>query len=139
MLLHGSPRFEVRRDVQHADADVVLVHLVDEHLHRVVEVGELRYVLEHVLRREDKLFLRLAVMDLREVLPVLLGCLAGRRGHADHEIYDTTFVRSAVRGSHESSLNTRTAFSRRNFGHTWSRNGTSGISLKMRSSDRPMG
>ena len=38
-----------------------------------------------------------------------------------------------------SSLNTDTAFSRRNFGHTWSRNGTSGSSEKIRSSERPIG
>jgi len=31
------------------------------------------------------------------------------------------------------SLNTRCAFSRRNLGHTWSRNGTAGISSNMRS------
>jgi len=38
-----------------------------------------------------------------------------------------------------SSLKTRTALSRRNFGHTSSRNGTSGSSRKMRSSERPIG
>src|SRR5439155_27346711 len=38
-----------------------------------------------------------------------------------------------------SSLKTRTAFSRRNLGHTWSRRGTSGSSLKMRSRLRPIG
>ena len=38
-----------------------------------------------------------------------------------------------------SSPNTRTAFSRRNFGHTSSLNGTLGSSEKMRSSDRPIG
>ena len=38
-----------------------------------------------------------------------------------------------------SSLNTRMAFSRRNFGHTWSRNGTSANSEKMRSRVRAMG
>ena len=36
-------------------------------------------------------------------------------------------------GRGHGSLNTRCAFSRRNFGHTWSRNGTSGISVKSRS------
>ena len=38
-----------------------------------------------------------------------------------------------------SSLNTRMALSRRNLGHTWSRNGTLGISVKMRSRLRPIG
>ena len=38
-----------------------------------------------------------------------------------------------------SSLNTRSAFSRRNFGHTSSRNGTSGSSAKMRPRSMPMG
>ena len=50
----------------------------------------------------------------------------------------------ALVGPHDSygfasSLNTRIAFSRRNFGHTWSRNGTFGISVKMRSRLRPIG
>ena len=39
----------------------------------------------------------------------------------------------ARRSRHSSSLKTRAAFSRRNFGQTWSRNGTSGSSEKMRS------
>ena len=38
-----------------------------------------------------------------------------------------------------SSLNTRAAFSRRNFGQTWSLKGTFCMSVKMRSSDRPIG
>ena len=38
-----------------------------------------------------------------------------------------------------SSLKTRTAFSRRNLGQTWSRKGTSGSSVKMRSRLRPHG
>ena len=38
-----------------------------------------------------------------------------------------------------SSLNTRIALSRRNLGQTASRNGTWGISEKMRSSDSPIG
>jgi len=37
------------------------------------------------------------------------------------------------------SLKTRSALPRKNFGHTSSLNGTCGISLKMRSSDSPMG
>ena len=37
------------------------------------------------------------------------------------------------------SLNTRIAFSRRNFGHTSSLNGTSGMSRNCRSSVRPAG
>ena len=50
----------------------------------------------------------------------------------------------ALVGSHDSygfasSLNTRMALSRRNLGHTWSRNGTFGISVKMRSRLRPIG
>ena len=43
------------------------------------------------------------------------------------------FVHSSVGTFFSGSLKTRCAFSRRNFGHTWSRNGTSGISVKMRS------
>jgi len=39
----------------------------------------------------------------------------------------------------DQSLNTRTAFSRRNFGQTWSLNGTFGMSPKMRSRVRPAG
>ena len=37
------------------------------------------------------------------------------------------------------SLNTRCAFSRRNFGQTWSLKGTFCMSVKIRSSDRPIG
>ena len=37
------------------------------------------------------------------------------------------------------SFSTRAAFSRRNFGQTWSRNGTPGSSEKMRSSESPIG
>ncbi len=40
---------------------------------------------------------------------------------------------------HGSRLKTRTAFSRRNFGQTWSRKGTPGSSAKMRSRLSPMG
>ena len=48
--------------------------------------------------------------------------------------------RSATLGDRSSSRrNTRIAFSRRNFGQTWSRNGTSGSSLKIRSSVSPDG
>ena len=48
--------------------------------------------------------------------------------------------RRAVRArSRPSSLKTRAAFSQRNFGHTWSRNGTSGSSAKMRSMSSPIG
>ncbi len=51
---------------------------------------------------------------------------------------------AALVGSHDSyafasRLNTRMALSRRNFGHTWSRNGTLGISVKMRSRLKPIG
>ena len=70
--------------------------------------------------------------------------------HLDHRL-DLLLVVHAARvldpalvGPHDSygsasSLNTRMAFSRRNLGHTWSRNGTSGISVKMRSRLSPIG
>jgi len=41
--------------------------------------------------------------------------------------------------SYESSFKTLIAFSRKNFGQTLSLNGTSGISEKIRSSDKPIG
>jgi len=46
---------------------------------------------------------------------------------------------SNTAGGYLSRRKTRSAFSRRNFGQTSSRNGTCGMSWKMRSSDRPIG
>ena len=43
------------------------------------------------------------------------------------------------RRGQQSSLKTRTALSRRKAGHTWSRSGTCGSSVKIRSRVRPMG
>src|SRR5262249_56781395 len=57
----------------------------------------------------------------------------GQRGRGAHPAFACfVFMRSSI-------LKTCMAFSRRNFGHTWSRNGTSGSSRKIRSSERPIG
>ena len=69
-----------------------------------------------------------------------------RRG-ADAEIAESGAGRVGMRakraclrsGCSAYRPNTRIAFSRRNFGHTASLNGTFGMSPKMRSSDRPIG
>jgi len=63
--------------------------------------------------------------------------LVARLREPDRSVDHTSRPRR-LEGVHE-SLKTRSAFSRRNFGHTSSRNGTSGISPQMRSSDRPIG
>ena len=69
-----------------------------------------------------------------EVLAVLLVVATGVRVGRDQEVaVDDVAVLMTSR------LNTRSAFSRRNFGHTWSRNGTSGISVKIRSRLSPIG
>ena len=52
---------------------------------------------------------------------------------------DPALVRSHDSYGFASRSNTRMAVSRRNLGHTWSRNGTSGISVKMRSRLKPIG
>ena len=82
-------RLEVRRDVQHPDADAEQVHLGDERFDRIAQIRELGHVLEHVLSREGEVFLALAIPQLRQVLLVLLGLLARRRGYADEQIDDS--------------------------------------------------
>src|SRR5581483_10877872 len=63
-----------------------------------------------------------------------------RVGHAEPPERNRERVSGKRRGRHGAHrLKTFTAFSRRNFGHTWSRNGTSGSSRKIRSSDSPIG
>ncbi len=63
----------------------------------------------------------------------------GRRTSKSHRIA-VSGSRAATFGDRSSSRRkTRIAFSRRNFGQTWSRNGTSGSSRKIRSSDSPDG
>jgi len=52
---------------------------------------------------------------------------------------EATSQRTPMCSIYRSRPSTRMAFSRRNLGQTWSRNGTSGISRKMRSSDSPIG
>ena len=108
---------------------------------RVVDLVVVRHALEHVLRGEFHV-LRLGVHRLAPDEVVRLALLLARRRRPDHRVDDAPFARRVERGvaggrerGHDDtgSRKTRCAFSRRNFGHTWSRNGTSGISVKMRS------
>ena len=128
-------------------ADVEAVHLVEQELHRVAElVGlDVDRVLEHVAGREFEpslagLALRVARLVADEA--VELEHLLARFGDARRGVDHATRVRG-LEGFPAHLLapifNRRSAFSRRNFGHTWSRNPTDGSSLKMRSRLRPMG
>src|SRR5262249_16006037 len=98
-------------------------------------------VLEHVARGELELaFLRRRVVAaLADELVELVHVLARLR-EADRGIDHAAGARRFVRGRRRhDSLKTRSAFWGRNFGQTLSRNGTSGISWKIRSSERPIG
>src|SRR5438132_551770 len=106
----------------------------EQHLDRVAHlVGlPLRHVLEHVARGKFE-FAFLGGVVVRALADELeeLEHFFARLGKPNRGVDDAAGDRSSEGVSHESSLNTRCAFSRRNFGQTLSRNGTSGISLKM--------
>ena len=127
-----------------SDVPALRSNLGEQELDGLGHLTVVGHVLEHVLGRELELLLGLLVEDARVHLLVVVGAalLVGGR-HADHRVDDADLGPGGLErfAAHDPSvnLNTRSAFSRRNFGQTWSRKPTSGISAKMRSSDRPIG
>ena len=120
--------------------DALPLVLEEEHLDGVAHVLgiPLRHVLEHVAGREFEItfLVRRVVRTLPDEF-VELEHVVARLREADRGVDDAARERVLVGGHRR--LKTRSAFSRRNFGHTLSRNGTSGNSLKIRSSDNPIG
>ena len=117
----------------------MLIHLLHQHLDRIVDAVVVRHALEHVLRGELPL-LAVGVVRLFADEVVVLCLLLARCREADHRVDNPHLGPGLLErfNTHwgaffSGSLNTRCAFSCRNLGHTWSRNGTAGISSKMRS------
>ena len=136
---HGTGREERRHRVRedHLADDTVGLELAEAAL--VVPVARAQVAVEILVRVLVAVAPRVELVAVLrvEVLAVLLVAAAGVGVGRDQRV--AIGASHLARHASLSRLNTRSAFSRRNFGHTWSRNGTSGSSVKMRSSDRPIG
>src|SRR4029077_21158322 len=140
----------IREGAHRAPADLVLdaddrlrdpvpLVLEEQHLDRIAHLVAvpLGHVLEHVTGREFELtFLGGGVVGAPADELVELEHLVARLREPDRGVDDAPVDRVLERAH---SLNTRSAFSRRNLGHTWSRNGTPGSSAKIRSRVSPIG